>query len=121
MPHFTTERYVDQRLALAKVSPNLHEVYAENGVTLAQLEAFTAYPTTNVRNWSGDAIRQSHYREPWRIWNMLTEPSVAASDWDSVSADEVRRRIFFRHKHQIARAALYIGEIDYVARMLGRH
>ncbi|MDH0871655.1 chromosome partitioning protein ParB, partial [Agrobacterium pusense] len=78
--YFTTERYVDQRLALAKVSPTLHQVYAENGMTLATLEAFTAHPDHARQEQVWDAIRQSHYREPWRIRNMLTETSVAASD-----------------------------------------
>ncbi|KAB2676678.1 ParB/RepB/Spo0J family partition protein [Brucella tritici] len=78
--YFTTERYVDQRLALAKVSSKLHEVYAENGMTLATLEAFTAHPDHARQEQVWDAIRQSHYREPWRIRNMLTETSVAASD-----------------------------------------
>lgn len=78
--YFTTERYVDQRLALAKVSPALHEVYAENGMTLAMLEAFTAHPDHARQEQVWDAVRQSHYREPWRIRNMLTETSVPASD-----------------------------------------
>ncbi|PZU64151.1 chromosome partitioning protein ParB [Sphingobium sp.] len=78
--YFTTERYVDQRLALAKVSPALHEVYAENGMTLATLEAFTAHPDHARQEQVWGAVRQSHYREPWRIRNMLTETSVPASD-----------------------------------------
>ena len=78
--YFTTERYVDQRLALAKVSPALHKVYAENGMTLAQLEAFTAHPDHERQEQVWEAVRQSHYREPWRIRNMLTETSVPASD-----------------------------------------
>ena len=78
--YFTTERYVDQRLALAKVSPTLHAVYAENGMTLAMLEAFTAHPDHARQEQVWDAVRQSHHREPWRIRNMLTETSVPASD-----------------------------------------
>ncbi|WP_296739699.1 chromosome partitioning protein ParB [Mesorhizobium sp.] len=78
--YFTTERYVDQRLALAKVSRALHEVYATNGMTLAMLEAFTAHPDHARQEQVWEAVRQSHYREPWRIRNMLTETSVAASD-----------------------------------------
>lgn len=78
--YFTTERYVDQRLALAKVSPALHEVYAQNGMTLATLEAFTAHPDHARQEQVWEAVRHSHYREPWRIRDMLTETSVPASD-----------------------------------------
>ncbi|GGB12822.1 chromosome partitioning protein ParB [Brucella endophytica] len=78
--YFTTQRYVEQRLALAKVSPVLHEVYAQNGMTLATLEAFTAHPDHARQEQVWDAVKQSYYREPWRIRQMLTETSVAASD-----------------------------------------
>lgn len=78
--YFTSQRYVDQRLALAKVSPKLHEVYAQEGMTLAMLEAFTAHPDHARQEQVWDALKQSHYREPWRIRNMLTETTVAASD-----------------------------------------
>lgn len=78
--YFTTTRYVEQRLALAKVSPKLHEVYAENGMTLRTLEAFTAHPDHERQNQVWDAVRQSHHKEPWQIREMLTETEVPASD-----------------------------------------
>ncbi|MCW8060827.1 ParB/RepB/Spo0J family partition protein [Agrobacterium tumefaciens] len=78
--YFTTQRYVEQRLRLASVSPKLLEVYAENGMTLAVLETFTAHPDHARQEQVWDAVRQSHYREPWRIRNMLTETTVPASD-----------------------------------------
>lgn len=78
--YFTTQRYVEQRLALAKVSPKLHEVYAQEGMTLATLEAFTAHPDHVRQEQVWDAVRQSHYREPWRIRQMLTETTVPSSD-----------------------------------------
>ena len=78
--YFTTERYVEQRLALAEVSPKLLEVYAENGMTLALLETFTANPDHARQEQVWDAVRQSHYREPWHVRKMLTETSVPASD-----------------------------------------
>ncbi len=62
--YFTTERYVDQRLALAKVSPTLHAVYTENSMTLAMLESFTAHPDHARQEQVWDAVRQSHHREP---------------------------------------------------------
>ena len=39
--HFVTAAIVKQRLRLASVSPKLHEVYAEDGMTLEQLMAFS--------------------------------------------------------------------------------
>ncbi len=78
--YLTTQRYVEQRLALAKVSPALHEVYAENGMTLRMLEAFTAHPDHSRQEQVWDAVRQSHNREPWRIRSMLTETTVPSSD-----------------------------------------
>ena len=78
--YFTTTRYVEQRLVLAKVSPKLHEVYAENGMTLKTLEAFTAHPDHERQEQVWDAVRQSHHKEPWQIREMLTETEVPASD-----------------------------------------
>lgn len=78
--YLTTQRYVDQRLALAKVSPKLHEVYAENGMTLRMLEAFTAHPDHTRQEQVWDAVRQSYNKEPWRIRSMLTETTVPSSD-----------------------------------------
>ena len=47
--HFVTTAVVKQRLRLASVSPKLHEVYAEDGITLEQLMAFSV---------TGDHARQ---------------------------------------------------------------
>lgn len=38
--HFVTPAIVKQRLRLASISPKLHDVYAEDGMTLEQLMAF---------------------------------------------------------------------------------
>ncbi|WIG54002.1 MULTISPECIES: ParB/Srx family N-terminal domain-containing protein [unclassified Afipia] len=78
--YFTSQRYVDQRLALAKVSPKLHDVYAQDAMTLAMLEAFTAHPDHARQEQVWEAVKQSYYREPSRIRSMLTETTVAASD-----------------------------------------
>ena len=78
--HRTTRRVVEQRLALAKVSPKLHEVFAEDGMTLRLLEAFTAHPDHARQEQVWEAIQHSHYREAWRVRQMLTETSVPASD-----------------------------------------
>lgn len=78
--YFTSERYVAQRLVLAKVSAKLHEVYAQDGMTLRMLEAFTAHPDHERQEQVWDAIRQSHNKEPWHIRDLLTQTSVPASD-----------------------------------------
>jgi len=78
--YFTTTRYVEQRLVLAKVSPKLHEVYAENGMTLRMLEAFTANPDHDRQEQVWDIVRHSHNKEPGRIRDLLTESQVPASD-----------------------------------------
>ncbi|WP_094462437.1 ParB/RepB/Spo0J family partition protein [Pannonibacter phragmitetus] len=78
--YLTTQRYVEQRLVLAKVSPKLHEVYADNGMTLRMLEAFTAHPDHARQEQVWDAVRQSHNREPWRIRELLTQTTVPSSD-----------------------------------------
>ena len=78
--YFTSERYVEQRMALATVSPKLLEVYAENGMTLKTLEAFTAHPSHERQEQVWDAVRQSHHKEPWQIRDMLTQTEVPASD-----------------------------------------
>ncbi|MGO4836839.1 chromosome partitioning protein ParB, partial [Rhizobiaceae sp. 2RAB30] len=73
-------RYVEQRLRLASVSPTLLDVYAANGMTLAVLEAFTAHPDHARQEQVWDAVRQSHFREPWRIRQTLIETTVPSSD-----------------------------------------
>lgn len=71
--YFTTARYIEQRLALAKVSPVLHEIYAQDGMTLAMLEAFTSHPDHDRQEQVWDVIQHSHNSDPWRIRQMLTE------------------------------------------------
>lgn len=78
--YFTTTQYVEQRLALADVSPKLHEVYAENGMTLRMLEAFTAHPSHARQEQVWEAVQHSHRKEPWQIRDMLTETTVPFSD-----------------------------------------
>jgi ParB family chromosome partitioning protein len=77
---FVTPQIVKQRLKLASVAPALLEVYAEDGMTLEQLMAFTVNPdhARQVQIW--DAVRNSWNKEPYAIRRMLTETSVRASD-----------------------------------------
>ena len=78
--YFTTPRYVEQRLRLAIVSPNLLEIYAGDGMTLAMLEAFTVNPDHVRQEQVWEATQQSYNRQPWHIRQMLTQTTVPASD-----------------------------------------
>ncbi len=77
---FVTPQIVKQRLKLASVAPALLEIYAEDGMTLEQLMAFTVNPdhARQVQVW--DAVKNSWNKEPYAIRRMLTETSVRASD-----------------------------------------
>lgn len=77
---FVTPQIVKQRLKLASVAPALLEVYAEDGMTLEQLMAFTVNPdhARQVQVW--DVIDSSWNKEPFQIRRMLTETSVRVSD-----------------------------------------
>ena len=77
---FVTPQIVKQRLKLACVAPALLEVYAEDGMTLEQLMAFTVNPdhARQVQVW--DAVKNSWNKEPYAIRRMLTESSVRVSD-----------------------------------------
>lgn len=78
--HFVSPAIVKQRLRLASVSPKLHEVYANDGMTLEQLMAFsvTADQTRQEQVW--DSVSSSGYDEPYQIRRSLTENTVRASD-----------------------------------------
>ena len=77
---FVTPQIVKQRLKLASVAPALLDIYAEDGMTLEQLMAFTVNPdhARQVQVW--DAVKNSWNKEPYAIRRMLTETSVRASD-----------------------------------------
>ncbi len=77
---FVTPQIVKQRLKLASVAPALLEVYAEDGMTLEQLMAFTVNPDNGRQVQVWDAVKNSWNKEPYAIRRMLTETSVRASD-----------------------------------------
>jgi ParB family chromosome partitioning protein len=77
---FVTAQIVKQRLKLASVAPALLEVYAEDGMTLEQLMAFTVNPDHARQEQVWDALKNSWNKEPYAIRRMLTETSVRASD-----------------------------------------
>ena len=77
---FVTPQIVKQRLKLTSVAPTLLEVYAEDGMTLEQLMAFTVNPDHGRQVQVWDAVTNSWNKEPYAIRRMLTETSVQASD-----------------------------------------
>jgi ParB family transcriptional regulator, chromosome partitioning protein len=78
--HFMTPAIVKQRLRLASVSPKLHEVYAEDGMTLEQLMAFSVTADHARQEQVWENVSRSRYDEPFQIRRMLTEATVRASD-----------------------------------------
>jgi ParB family chromosome partitioning protein len=78
--HFVTAAIVTQRLRLAAVSPKLHQIYADDGMTLEQLMAFSVTADQARQEQVWDNISRSHLDEPYQIRRMLTENTVRASD-----------------------------------------
>jgi ParB family chromosome partitioning protein len=77
---FVGVNVVKQRLRLASVSPTLLEVYAEDGMSLEQLMAFTVSADHARQEQVWQAISGSWQKEPYQIRRMLTEKTVRASD-----------------------------------------
>jgi len=78
--HFVTPAIVKQRLRLASVSPKLHDVYAEDGMTLEQLIAFSVTADHARQEQVLDSVSRSGHDEPYQIRRALTEDAVRASD-----------------------------------------
>lgn len=78
--HFVTPAVVKQRLRLASVSPKLHDVYAEDGMTLEQLMAFSVTADHARQEQVWENVSRSGYDESYQIRRMLTENTVRASD-----------------------------------------
>ena len=77
---FVSVAVVKQRLRLASVSPRLLDVYAEDGMTLDQLMAFTVSPDHERQEQVWEAIQRSYSKEPYQVRRMLTEDAVRACD-----------------------------------------
>jgi ParB family chromosome partitioning protein len=75
-----TPAVVKQRLRLAAVSPKLHEVYAEDGMTLEQLMAFSVSEDHERQEQVWDMLQSSYNQQPYIIRSKLTEQSVRATD-----------------------------------------
>jgi ParB family chromosome partitioning protein len=77
---FVTPAVVKQRLRLASVSEKLLDIYAEDGITLEQLMAFTVTTDQARQEQVWEALRQSYNTEPYLIRRQLTESAVRATD-----------------------------------------
>jgi len=77
---FVSVNVVKQRLKLASVSPALLDVYAEDGMTLDQLMAFTVSSDHERQEQVFERLQHSYDKQPYAIRRMLTEGAVRASD-----------------------------------------
>jgi ParB family chromosome partitioning protein len=77
---FVSVNVVKQRLKLASVSPKLLDVYAEDGITLEQLMAFTVSGDHERQEQVFERLKASYDKQPYVIRRMLTESAVRASD-----------------------------------------
>jgi ParB family transcriptional regulator, chromosome partitioning protein len=77
---FVSVAVVKQRLRLAAVSPKLLDIYAEDGLTLDQLMAFTVNGDHARQEQVWEALQRSYTKEAYMIRRLLTEGAVRASD-----------------------------------------
>ena len=77
---FVTPAVVRQRLRLASVAPDLLDVFAEDGMSLEQLMAFTVSGDHARQLQVWEQIQRSPYRQPHYIRQALTEGAVHAGD-----------------------------------------
>jgi ParB family transcriptional regulator, chromosome partitioning protein len=77
---FVTPAVVKQRLKLAAVSGKLLDIYAEDGMTLEQLMAFTVTDDHARQEKVWETVSQSWDKQPYQIRRMLTEGAVPATD-----------------------------------------
>ncbi|MGH6797136.1 MAG: ParB/RepB/Spo0J family partition protein [Roseiarcus sp.] len=78
--YFVGVNVVKQRLRLAAVSEKLLDIYAEDGMALEQLMAFTVTTDHARQEQVWDALQRSYGQEPYQIRRILTEKTVRASD-----------------------------------------
>jgi ParB family transcriptional regulator, chromosome partitioning protein len=77
---FVSPAIVKQRLRLAAVSEKLLDIYAEDGMTLEQLMAFTVTTDQARQEQVWEALQHSYSKEPYLIRRQLTDNAVRASD-----------------------------------------
>ncbi len=79
--HFlVTPAVVNQRLKLARVSPKLHAIYAEDGMTLEQLMAFSVADDHERQEQLWEQLEHSYNKSAAFIRQKLTENTVHAAD-----------------------------------------
>lgn len=76
----TTPAVVRQRLKLASVSPKLHEIYADDGMTLDQLMGFSVSDDHARQEQVWEMLAHSYNKSAAFIRMKLTEDTVRASD-----------------------------------------
>jgi len=77
---FVNPTVVKQRLKLAAVSDKLLDVYAEDGMTLEQLTAFTVTNDHARQEQVWESLARAYNKEPYYIRRQLTEGAVRAAD-----------------------------------------
>ena len=77
---FVSVGMVKQRLRLAAVSPKLLDVYADDGMSLEQLMAFSVTADHPRQEQVWENVNKSGYNEAYQIRRLLTERAVQASD-----------------------------------------
>ncbi|MFS8036768.1 ParB/RepB/Spo0J family partition protein [Xanthobacter sp. AM11] len=77
---FVSVAVVKQRLKLASLSSKLLDTYAEDGLTLDQLMAFTVSGDHERQEQVLERLAQAYDKQPYAIRRMLTEGAVRASD-----------------------------------------
>jgi ParB/RepB/Spo0J family partition protein len=77
---FVSPAVVKQRLRLAAVSETLLDVYADDGMTLEQLMAFTVTNDHVRQEQIWKQLARSPIKEPYYIRRQLTEGAVRAAD-----------------------------------------
>ena len=75
-----TPAVVKQRLKLASVSPRLHEIYADDSMSLEQLMAFSVSKDHARQEQVWELLQTSYNKQPYFIRSKLTEDAVRASD-----------------------------------------
>src|SRR6202008_412519 len=77
---FVSVAVVRQRLRLASVSPKLLEVYAEDGMSLDHLMAFTVNPDHARQEQVWEALQRVPARQTYQIRRIRTGETARASD-----------------------------------------
>jgi ParB family chromosome partitioning protein len=119
---FTNAATVKQRLKLASVSEKLLEIYAEDGMKLEQLMAFTVTDNHARQERVWEALGKSWSKEPYQIRRMLTEKTVQASDrrvrFVGIEAYEAAGGVVMRDLFQADNGG-WVEDVGLLERLLG--